>query len=122
VIDSRGEYDPVCEIEGLIRSASNYVRVSRDLRPRVVDAARLNIRERRVRRVIRQIVVAAAIATWIVISTIGRMKTPYANHGLPITAAGAFPIPARVAGGGEDWTLVDIFTELRDKQADVLRF
>ena len=43
------------------------------------------------------------------------------NQQLPITATGAFSISGRVANsGGEDWTLVNAFTELRDKQADVL--
>jgi len=122
VIDSHGEYDPMRETEALIRSAAKYVRVSPDLRPRVVEAAQLDRGERRARRIIRQIVVAAAIVVSSVISTIGRMSAPHVNQEQPTTAARAFPIPTRVTGSvGEDWTLVEIFTELRDKQADVLR-
>ncbi len=123
MIDSPGDYDPVRETEALIRSAAEYVRISPDLHPRVVEAARLNRREFRARRIIRHTAIAVAVLAWSVITIIGRMNGTYMNQQLPITATGAFSISGRVANsGGEDWTLVNAFTELRDKQADVLRF
>ncbi len=122
MIDTDGDYDPVRETEALIRSAAQYMRISSDLRPRVVESARLNRREFRARRIIRHTALAVSVLAWSVITSIGRMDGSYMNQQLPITATGAFSISCRVANTGEDWTLVNAFTELRDKQADVLRF
>src|SRR5438876_3237758 len=50
MIDSPNFSSPLDEVEALIRSAGGYVRASDDLRPRVLENARLQCRERRLRR------------------------------------------------------------------------
>ena len=54
VTDSSDSYEPLSDIEAMVRSAANYVQVSNDLRPRVLEAAREKSGERRARRFIRQ--------------------------------------------------------------------
>jgi hypothetical protein len=122
VIDSRGEYDPMRETEALIRSAANYVRVSPDLRPLVLEAARLNTRERNARRVIHRVAVIAVILISSMVSRIDRVRSDSAARELQITPAGAILVSGRVGGIGADaWAFVDAFTELRDRQADALQ-
>jgi hypothetical protein len=122
MIDARGEYDPMRETEALVLSAAGYVRVSSDLRPRVVEAARLYRRERRARYLIRHLAIVVVFITWGVISTVDRMKVERASDWLSSSPDNASRISARSAGGiGEDWSLVDSFAELRDKLAASLR-
>ena len=73
VIDSSDYCEPLSEIEVMVRSAANYVQVSKDLRPRVLDAARLTSGERRVRRFIHQAALMAALLTWCVTTSVNRL-------------------------------------------------
>jgi hypothetical protein len=110
------------ETEALIRSAANYVRVSQDLRPQMLEAARLNARERNARRVIRRVAVVAVILISSMVSRIDRVRSDGAARELQTTAAGTLLVSGRVGGIGADaWALVDAFTELRDRQADALQ-
>jgi len=122
VIESRGEYDSVRETEALIRSASGYVRVSSNLRPRVIESSQLSRRELGARRVIRQIALVAVVVTWSLVCTVDRMNLPRSSHWLSSNSEHASQLSTRSAGGvGEDWALVDSFEELRGRIADILR-
>lgn len=124
VIDSPNFDEPLGEIEALVRSAANYVQVSKDLRPRVLEAARLASGERRARRFIHQAALVAALLIWCVTANVNRLDMRDDLRKLSLAAAGAFPIStSRVSGGVGDaaWVLVDAYTELRGRQADVLR-
>ena len=124
MIDSREWDGDVGDIEELIRSAGNYVQVSEDLRPRVLEAARLKSGERRARSVVRRTALIAALLMWWVTASIRTLDIPENLRELSVVAAGTYPASAsRVSGGNNDvgWSLVDAFTELRCRQADVLR-
>ena len=107
-----------------MRSAANYVQVSKDLRPRVLDAARLTSGERRVRRYIRQAALIAALLTWCVTASVNRLDMRDDLRELTLATASSYPISnSRISDGAGDaaWVLVDAYTELRGRQADVLR-
>jgi hypothetical protein len=124
LIDSANTYEPLSDIEAKVHSAGNYVQVSKDLRPRVMDAARLTSSERRVRRYIRQAALFAALLTWWVTASVNRLDMRDDLRDLSLAAAGTYPISSnRIGSGASDaaWVLVDAYTELRGRQADVLR-
>jgi len=116
--------EELVEVEAMIRSAGEYVQVSRDLRPRVIDKARLTNSERRVRRYIRHAGLVAAVLTWIVTATVDRMNGASEWCEVTLTTATKTSTTTVRAGTGGDepaWCLVNGFTELRGKQAEVLR-
>jgi hypothetical protein len=122
VIDSCEWEDDVADVEELVRSAGNYVQVSKDLRPRVLESARLHSGERRARSVVRKAALIAALLMWCVTASIRSLDMPENLRELTIVATS--PVSAgHVSSGNGDigWTLVDAFTELRCRQADVLR-
>jgi|SRR5215207_568529 len=124
LIDSPNTYEPLSNIEAMVCSAGNYVQVSKDLRPRVMDAARLTRSERRVRRYIRQAALFAALLTWSVTASVNRLDMRDDLRGLSLATAGTYPISSnRLSSGTGDaaWVLVDAYTDLRGRQADVLR-
>lgn len=124
MIDSPDLYEPLSEIEAMVRSAANYVQVSKDRRPRVLEAARLNSGERRSRRYIRRAALVAALLTWCVTSSVNRLDMRDDLRELTLATTASYPISnSRISGGasGAAWTLVDAYTELRGRQADVLR-
>ena len=124
VIDSTNAYEPLSDIEAMVRSAGNYVQVSKDLRPRVMDAARLTSGERRVRRYIQRAALFAAVLTWWVTASVNRLDMRVDLRDLSLATAGAYPISSSRIGstaGDAAWVLVDAYTDLRGRQADVLR-
>ncbi len=124
MIDSSNVNESFGEIEALVRSAANYVQVSKDLRPRVLDAARLTSGERRIRRYIHQAALFAALLTWCVTTTVNQLDMRDDLRELTFAATNANPVSnTRVSSGASDaaWSLVDAYTELRGRQADVLR-
>ena len=117
-------YEQISEVEAIVRSAADYVQVSKDLRPRVLEMARLTSGERRARRCIRHVGLVAALLTWFITASIDRLETENNLRRLALVAAGPCSISASgVSTGGGDaaWALVDAYTELRGRQATVLR-
>ena len=124
MIDSPESYESLSEIEAIVRSAANYVQVSKDLRPRVLDSARLTNGERRVRRHIHQAALIAAILTWCVTASVNRLDMRDDLRELSLATASSYPISNNrisIGAGDAAWVLVDAYTELRGRQADVLR-
>ncbi|MGE3243607.1 MAG: hypothetical protein AB7G28_20910 [Pirellulales bacterium] len=113
------------DVEALIRSAGGYVRASDDLRPRILEAARLQRHERRAQRWLRR----AAVVVLLLATVGGTLEQDNARSTRPIgivMAAGfdEFFVPTAVASVGAtdgDWRMIDAFTELRRQQAQVLR-
>jgi hypothetical protein len=123
VTDSPNLNEPLGKIEALMRSAADYVQVSKDLRPRVIDAARQTSSERRVRHYIRQAALMAALLTWFVTASVNRLDIRDDVRELSLTATSTYPVSHnRIRGGAGDaaWVLVEAYTELRVRQADVL--
>ena len=113
------------EAEAIIRSAGGYVRVSSELRPRVLEIARFSQGEQRVRRCIRNVGLIAALLTWCVTASIGRLQTDDNLRRIALiatTPCSATTASEASSGNGEaGWTLVDEFKELRVRQAAALR-
>ena len=123
MVDSPDSFESFEEVEALLRSAANYVQVSKDLRPRVLEAARLNSGERGIRHYIQQAALAAALLTWCVTASVDRFDLRDDLRNVSLAAAAA-PVAGQAIGGGAGdagWDLVDAFTELRVRQAGVLR-
>ncbi len=115
------------DVEALVRAAGGYVRASDDLRPRVLEAARLQHRERRVQRWARHLAVFVVLLGFATV--VGRRELDDDHAGpIGIVAAAGFdefftPTAnlSKRAGDG-DWRMIDAFTALRRQQARVLRF
>jgi hypothetical protein len=114
------------EVETAIRAAGQYVQPSRDLRPRVLEAARTDRTERKAQRHIKHLAVLVLVLAVFAVS--GRNSLdPNRPHSSDMTAsADAQRIYARaelgIAHGGDlGWALVEAFTELKREQSEVLR-
>jgi poly(3-hydroxybutyrate) depolymerase len=127
MIDARDWNDAQADVEALVRAAGGYVRASDDLRPRVLEAARLQSGERRARQRIRHVaLVAAALAFMTAASPPGLDGRGSRPAGF-VLAAGLDDVFSPAAGGSArcgdgDWRMIEAFTELRRQQAQVLRF
>jgi len=124
VTNSREFYEPLDEVEALIRSAGSYVQPSDDLRPRIVEAARMQCGERRVRRWLQQAAVLVALLGIITAGAYQRWDHAADRQpGVAFEAASTLSQAAVVAGGGDpNWEMVESFTQLRRRQAELLRF
>jgi hypothetical protein len=125
VTESYGWETPLDDVEALVRSAGEYVRASDDLRPRVLEAARLQHGERRAKRRIRfaaagvLILAFCQVTQWC--SSLDRQSIP---SGI-LVAAGFHELlsptqATSVRSGDGDWRMIDAFMKLRRHQAQVL--
>lgn len=113
------------DIEAQIRAAGDYVRASEDLRPRVLEAARLQRHERQAQRWLRRVAVIVLLAATAG-ATLRQSDAPRVRPIGIVMAAGfdEFFMPTAVASAHSadgDWRMIDAFTELRRQQAQVLR-
>ena len=113
---------PVEDVEGLIALAGNYVQVSDDLRPRVLEAARAVRLERRARWRIGQWAASIALAAVVLTTLYDGWPSSQAASQLAAWAA-RIGEPSQVSQSSSDsnWEMVESFTELRRHQARVLR-
>jgi hypothetical protein len=114
--------DAFDEVEQAVRAAASYVRASEDLRPRVLESARVERGERRARRWIGQaaaFVVVLATLTAVIRPTLDSSAFYQSNWLFAGSDAIFSHAGAKTAHGGDlAWGLVDSFTELRRRQAD----
>ncbi len=106
------------EVEALVRAAGGYVRPSEDLRPRLLETARAESRERQAQWRIWQL--ALAIALLGAVATIFGTRSDAAAS----FSQGALQVQAEVRpaeAGAAGWRIVDSFTDLRRRQAALLR-
>jgi hypothetical protein len=126
VTDSMNWDEPIDEVEDMVRAAGSYMQASRDLRPRVLEAARTECGERRAQRSIRQLAIAVVLLTVFTIPG-GRGLGTEADRLLSMLAAVDSAhifsqAESKVSQGRErGWAMVEAFTDLRRQQADVLR-
>ncbi len=118
--------EPFDDVEAMVRAAGQYVGVSDDLRPRVLEAARLCCGEQRAQRCIRQVAVFVLLLAFF--TAMGREELDDRQPRLSglLVAAGFdelfSPVASRTTRSGDgDWRMIDAFTELRRQQAQVLR-
>ena len=113
-------------VEAMVRAAGQYVGASDDLRPRVLEAVRLQCGEQWTRRCLRHaalVVVLLALVTAEFRQGLNEQRSPF-NVGMVNVGFDALisPTPAAVSRSGDgDWRLIDAFTKLRRQQAQMLR-
>ena len=114
--------DSIGELEALVLASGGYVRASDDLRPRVLETARMELRERRVQHAMRR----TLFCVLLVGACTSAQVSVDSSHDFPKLAAAVSRIEAPAAavpmGDKNDvgWIIVDAFTELRRQQAEIL--
>ncbi len=107
------------EVESLIRASADYVQPSRDLRPRVLEAGRLENGEWRARRLVG---LFAALLMFFTVSAVEWIDASDTFRHLTLVASASHAASMRDARGSDSgWALVEAYTELRRRQAEVLR-
>jgi hypothetical protein len=111
----------------MIRAAGQYVRATDDLRPRVLEAARVQRGERWAQRCICRVGMFTLLLAFFTAADRHGIGFPQ-SHPTGALMAGGFDeliSPAASAAprsGDGDWRMIEAFTELRRQQAQVLRF
>jgi hypothetical protein len=122
VSELRNFCEPDDEIEALILSAKDYVHPSEDLRPRVVETARIERGERGMQRRFWQ-VAAIVFLCGMLTSPAGersesaRLRPPAALKASEIL----IHVEAAARAADPSWEMVESFSELRLRQAEMLR-
>lgn len=116
---------PIDELEDVLRSAGGYVRASRDLRPRVLEAARAQRTERRGRLAIRAaagVLIALTMLTSSLSPRSGQLTFARNGRQFPATSHELFIRAQSLSGIGGDlgWGIVEAFRERSSDQSAVL--
>jgi hypothetical protein len=119
--------EPLDDVEAMVRAAGQYVRASDDLRPRVLEAARLQYGEQRARFCIRHLAVFVLLLAFLHVAEWHGFDDRESRPNGMLVAAGfhevLYPMPAAsIRSGDGDWRMIDAFTKLRRQQAQLLRF
>jgi len=127
VTGSYGWDQPLDDVEALVRAAGEYVRASDDLRPRVLEAARLQSGEQRAKRCLRHVAVFVLLLASFNVAGWHALDDQRSRPNPLLVAAGfhevlAPTLSAPIRSGDGDWRMIDAFTELRRQQAQLLRF
>jgi hypothetical protein len=127
VTESWNEFEGLAELEAAVRAAGEYVRPSDELRPRVLETARLEGGERRARRRIGRFGLAMVAAILLLQSGGGpveRVLGRPTEARLWLSADDLYVVAeSRMLRRGVDlgWGMVDAFSDLRARQAKALR-
>ena len=114
---------PLDDVETMIRLAQDYVCASDDLRPRVLETARLEVRERAIRRWF-WLGAALMLFSGFVLTAIREQLPETGSGGLrSVVDAAAILSSTESAAlrGDPSWGMVESFTQLRQRQAELLR-
>ena len=112
---SKSPHSSPSDIEQLIRDAGNYVRPSDDLRPQILEDARIGRRERRALDRIWQLVLVLMFFTVVV----GSRKSIPPRELIPV-----HPVSGESWSDDRDnpgWEAVDAYNETRRRQAALFR-
>lgn len=121
--DLVNEYESIDDVEALVRAAGDFVLASDDLRPRVLETARKQLRERTARRWVRGLGFCVVMLTVFTASDGRRWSDAHS----PLASAIVYPTPVKQNATGPDlsgdfdWGMVDGFTKMRRLQAEVFR-
>ena len=122
MVELSDQYQPMDEIEAMVRAAGNFVQASEDLRPRVLESAR----QQRGNQGIQRWVSGLAVGILMLTAAPGHRQSTASRQSL--APAVFFPTaqPVSNATGAElssemGWGMVDAFTEMRRQQSEVLR-
>jgi hypothetical protein len=114
------------DVEAMVRAAGHYVAASDKLRPRVLEAARMETSEQRSRQHLRRVTLFALL---LVLFTTGFRQvwddgqTAAAGNSASADYYDAIsPVSATTTRNGDgDWRIIDAFIKLRQAQAQLLR-
>jgi len=121
--DSEG----LAELEAAVRAAGEYVRPSDDLRPRVLETVRVERGERRARRRIGRVgmlILAMALVLQWTGGPIDHVLGRPTDSRLLLSADDLFVVAeSHLLRRGVDmgWGMVDVYSDLRSRQAKLLR-
>jgi len=111
------------DVELLISAARNYARPTDDLRPRILEVARAQQREHRLQRRLAQM--AAAVLLMITAITVYRQPESSDRAGVYLPTVEAMSAEAQHEAvrfaDHASWETVESFTDLRRRQAQLLR-
>jgi hypothetical protein len=114
---------PPNELEFLIIAARNYVQPTEDLRPRVLEIARAQQRERHLQRRLAQM--AAVVLLMVTVITVYRQPESLDRAGRFLPTVEAMSVESQVEAARladhATWETVESFTDLRRRQAQLLR-
>jgi hypothetical protein len=124
VTECREPFDPLSDLEAMVRAAGGYVQPSEDLRPRVLEAARAQQGEKRARRWIRR-AAACVVLVAVLAASASRMAGLGVDPELALNATDSQAMHSRAesysSGRDLSWGLVKAFTELRRRQSAAFR-
>jgi hypothetical protein len=110
----------------MVRAAGQHVRASDDLRPRILEAARLGCGEQWAQRCMRRVAMfVLLLACFTATGPQGFDAQSSRRRGL-LVAAGFYELSSPIAAaaprnGDGDWRMIDAFAELRRQQALLFR-
>jgi hypothetical protein len=117
--------EPVGGVEAMVLAAGQYVGASDDLRPRVMEAARLQSGEQSVRRCLRHVALVVVLLALLVPEIrqgLGEQSSRWSAIEEFNTEVLHSVSPAATTRSGDgDWRMFEAFTELRRQQAQLLR-
>jgi len=118
----RGRRQPD-ELESIIFAARNYVRTTDDLRPRVLETARAEQRDRRLQRRLAQM--AALVLLMVTAITVYRQPESSGRSEAFLPTVEAMSAESQVDAtryaDHASWETVESFSDLRRRQAQLLR-
>jgi hypothetical protein len=120
--DRADDLEWLADMESLVRAAGDYVRPSDDLRPRVLEKARVVRKERQAQRWTLHLAACALVGGLLAVAlqsppAVATRETAAAAIGYRLLWTTQPPIGASDAS----WSMVDSYTELRRRQAELLR-
>lgn len=121
--DLHNWHDSADVVEAMLLAAGDYVRPTDDLRPRVLEAARAEHRERRARTWIRSLaaaVIVTACGATMFDSLASGDARGIARRGYDAQSLHAEAQARSMASGGFSWGVVDAFRDLREQQREAL--
>lgn len=118
--------EPLDDVEAMVLAAGQFVGASDDLRPRVLEAARLQCGERRAQSCLRHVAVFVALLALFTAEFREGLDDQRSRLCPRLVAVGVDDLnspapPATMRNGDGDWRMIDAFTKLRRHQAQLLR-
>jgi hypothetical protein len=118
-------YESFDDLEAMILAAGGYVQASDDLRPRVLESARAQGRERRAQRWVRRVAVCVSVLAGLAATANPPLEVASIDQQMLLDAAGAQNASSAKTSatqpGDIGWGMVKAFTEFRRRQSSAFR-